>query len=206
MSENDEPIITAEPLTGTIQTNAAPPARRASIDDLEKMLEREPDATLEILPNGEIREYSEEEKAEIRSQRKPLTLRENLGGEYGGRKHPRRIGSIGRTPHQVMAIAAALATSSPGGIDGSVVYGPRPPEPSDAQKWAWALQYQQEVERLAADRHERRLYRLRRKLGARAFKRHMVALPVSFSEYESHLRHVICATFGIPARLLYNPI
>lgn len=59
-----------------------PPPRKFSIDDLEKMLDREPDAPLEILPNGEIREYSEEEKAKIRSERKPLTLRENLGGEY----------------------------------------------------------------------------------------------------------------------------
>lgn len=88
------------------------------------------------------------------------------------------------------------------GVDGSVVYVPYVPRPDDAQKWAWALEYQREVERLAAARHEHRLYRLRRKLGARAFKRHMIALSVPFSEYESHLRHVICATFGIPARLL----
>jgi hypothetical protein len=34
------------------------------------------------LPNGEIREFSEDEKIAIRSKHKPLTMRENLGGEY----------------------------------------------------------------------------------------------------------------------------
>jgi hypothetical protein len=52
------------------------------IDDLEKLLQRDDEAMLEILPNGEIREFSEEEKVEVRSKRKPLTMRENLGGEY----------------------------------------------------------------------------------------------------------------------------
>jgi hypothetical protein len=61
----------------------AEPGKRYSIDDLEKLLGREDEAMLEILPNGEIREFSEEEKATVRSARKPLTLRENLGGEYG---------------------------------------------------------------------------------------------------------------------------
>jgi hypothetical protein len=39
---------------------------KLSIDDLENMLEREDEVMLEILPNGEVREYSEEEKAEVR--------------------------------------------------------------------------------------------------------------------------------------------
>lgn len=55
---------------------------KPSIDDLQRMLERDDEAMLEILPNGEIREFSEDEKAEVRSKRKPLTMRENLGGEY----------------------------------------------------------------------------------------------------------------------------
>ena len=55
---------------------------KLSIDDLERMFKREDEVMLEILPNGEIREFSEEEKADVRSRRKPLTMRENLGGEY----------------------------------------------------------------------------------------------------------------------------
>lgn len=55
---------------------------KPSIDDLQGMLEREDEVMLEILPNGEIREFNEDEKAEVRSKRKPLTMRENLGGEY----------------------------------------------------------------------------------------------------------------------------
>jgi hypothetical protein len=55
---------------------------KPSIEDLQRMLEREDEVMLEILPNGEIREFSEDEKAEVRSKRKPLTMRENLGGEY----------------------------------------------------------------------------------------------------------------------------
>lgn len=55
---------------------------KPSIDDLEKLLKREDEVMLEIMPDGEVREFSEEEKAEVRSKRKPLTMRENLGGEY----------------------------------------------------------------------------------------------------------------------------
>jgi hypothetical protein len=55
---------------------------RMSIDQLEKLINREEEVMLEILPNGEIREFSEKEQAEVRSKRKPLTLRENLGGQY----------------------------------------------------------------------------------------------------------------------------
>jgi hypothetical protein len=55
---------------------------KPSIDDLQRMLERDDEAMLEILPNGEIREFSEDEKAAVRGKRKPLTMRENLGGEY----------------------------------------------------------------------------------------------------------------------------
>lgn len=53
-----------------------------SIEELEKLLSRDDECMLEILPNGEIREFSEAEKAQVRSERKPLTMRENLGGEY----------------------------------------------------------------------------------------------------------------------------
>lgn len=53
-----------------------------SIDQLERLLDRDDEVMLEILPSGEIREFSELEKAQVRSERKPLTMRENLGGEY----------------------------------------------------------------------------------------------------------------------------
>lgn len=53
-----------------------------SIDQIEKLLNREDEATIEILPNGEIREFSDEEKVEARKNRKPLTMKQNLGGEY----------------------------------------------------------------------------------------------------------------------------
>ncbi len=50
--------------------------KRPTISELEAMLDREEDHPIEILPNGEVR------AAEGRSRRKPITLRENLGGEY----------------------------------------------------------------------------------------------------------------------------
>lgn len=53
-----------------------------SIDQIEKLLNREDEATIEILPNGEIREFSDEEKVEARKNRKSLTMKQNLGGEY----------------------------------------------------------------------------------------------------------------------------
>lgn len=50
--------------------------RRYSIDELERILKSEEDVAMEILPNGEVRVGGEP------SSRKPLTMRENLGGEY----------------------------------------------------------------------------------------------------------------------------
>ena len=61
--------------------------KRMSIAELEKLLSRDDEVMLEILPNGEIREFSEDEKAKVRSERKPLTMKENLGGEYGLHGH-----------------------------------------------------------------------------------------------------------------------
>jgi hypothetical protein len=55
------------------------PRKRYTIEQLEAILMREDDVAIEILPNGEIRERGEGER-EI--GRKPLTMRENLGGEY----------------------------------------------------------------------------------------------------------------------------
>lgn len=61
---------------------AFPPTRRPTISELEAILEQEEYVPLEILPNGEIRALGGSEAAE-RQGEKPLTMREDLGGEYG---------------------------------------------------------------------------------------------------------------------------
>ena len=57
--------------------------RRPSISELEAILEREDEVEIEILPSGEIRALDDTTSAE-RGGRKPLTMREDLGGEYAG--------------------------------------------------------------------------------------------------------------------------
>jgi hypothetical protein len=54
---------------------------RPTIADLEAILDREEQVEIEILPNGEVRALGDSTAAE-RGGRKPLTMRENLGGEY----------------------------------------------------------------------------------------------------------------------------
>jgi hypothetical protein len=53
----------------------------SKIDELEALLNSEEDTPIQILPNGEIREVGRATNAEM-GTKKPLTLRENLGGEY----------------------------------------------------------------------------------------------------------------------------
>lgn len=55
--------------------------RRMSIEDLEKLLDDDEDTPLEILPNGEVRRVGGSSDDE-RGNKKPLTMREDLGGEY----------------------------------------------------------------------------------------------------------------------------
>jgi len=55
---------------------------RPSIADLEAILQREDEVEIEILPNGEVRAKDQTAPSE-RGYRKPLTMREDLGGEYG---------------------------------------------------------------------------------------------------------------------------
>ena len=62
-------------------------SKRPTIRELEQLLESEEDEPIEILPNGEIRARGESDPAE-RNYKKPLTMREDLGGEYGGRSTP----------------------------------------------------------------------------------------------------------------------
>jgi len=59
-------------------------SRKATIQDLETILQREEDTPIEILPNGEIRAKGSTSPSEL-GGRKPLTMREDLGGEYGDR-------------------------------------------------------------------------------------------------------------------------
>jgi hypothetical protein len=55
---------------------------KPSIQDLEALLNSEEDTPIQILPNGEIRAVGSVASFEI-GGKKPLTLKENLGGEYG---------------------------------------------------------------------------------------------------------------------------
>jgi len=55
---------------------------RPTIAELEAILDKEEDVEIEILPNGEVRALGQSSLQE-RGGRKPLTMREDLGGEYG---------------------------------------------------------------------------------------------------------------------------
>ncbi len=53
----------------------------SKIDELEALLNSEEETPIQILPNGEIREIGRETISDV-GNKKPLTMRENLGGEY----------------------------------------------------------------------------------------------------------------------------
>lgn len=55
---------------------------KPTIKELEAILDAEEDTPIEILPNGEIRALGTGSAA--LGGGKPLTMREDLGGEYGG--------------------------------------------------------------------------------------------------------------------------
>lgn len=50
--------------------------QRLSIEELEKLLQRDDEQAIQILPNGQIVAVEGERMP------RPLTMRENLGGEY----------------------------------------------------------------------------------------------------------------------------
>ncbi len=58
---------------------------RPTIAELEKILQSEQEVEIEILPNGEVRAKGQTSIQELGS-RKPLTMRENLGGEYAAER------------------------------------------------------------------------------------------------------------------------
>ena len=56
-------------------------AKKPTIYDLEAILDEEEDSPIEILPNGEVRALGGSDAIES-GYRKPITMREDLGGEY----------------------------------------------------------------------------------------------------------------------------
>lgn len=58
-------------------------SKKPTIDELEALLNSEEETPIQILPNGEIRPVGEVDVSRL-GGKKPVTLRENLGGEYGG--------------------------------------------------------------------------------------------------------------------------
>ncbi len=54
---------------------------RPTITELEAILQNEEEVPIEILPNGEVR--AKGTSTQELGGRKPLTMREDLGGEYG---------------------------------------------------------------------------------------------------------------------------
>ena len=55
---------------------------RPTIAQLEAILEQEEEVEIEILPNGEVRAKGKTSGQELGGRSKPLTMREDLGGEY----------------------------------------------------------------------------------------------------------------------------
>ncbi len=55
--------------------------QKLSIKELEAILDQEEEIPIEILPNGEIRAQGKTGSSEL-GGKKPLTMREDLGGEY----------------------------------------------------------------------------------------------------------------------------
>jgi hypothetical protein len=55
--------------------------KKPTIQELERLLNTEEDTPIQILPNGEIRAVGQTSSSNL-AGKKPLTMRENLGGEY----------------------------------------------------------------------------------------------------------------------------
>ena len=58
---------------------------KPTIFELEQLLENEEDVPIEILPNGEVRARNSTGTTELQGK-KPITMREDLGGEYAMRR------------------------------------------------------------------------------------------------------------------------
>jgi len=64
-------------------------SKKPTIHELEAILKSEEETPIQILPNGEIRPIGQTNPLEL-GGKKPLTMRENLGGEYGEMRHGSR--------------------------------------------------------------------------------------------------------------------
>jgi hypothetical protein len=56
-------------------------SNKPTISELERLLNTEEDTPIQILPNGEIRATGQTSTSDL-GGKKPLTMREDLGGEY----------------------------------------------------------------------------------------------------------------------------
>ena len=56
------------------------------IGELEKLLQQDEDVLIQILPDGTMMQApeTEAEQRKLSKPKRPLTFRENLGGEYAG--------------------------------------------------------------------------------------------------------------------------
>lgn len=55
--------------------------RKPTIQELEALLSNEEETPVQILPNGEIRPVGQASSSDL-GGKKPITMREDLGGEY----------------------------------------------------------------------------------------------------------------------------
>ncbi len=77
----DKPVEAEKPIEKPLEVEKKKPVdipKRPTIEELEAILNSEEEQAIEILPNGEVRAIDTKAKP----KKKPLTLRENLGGEY----------------------------------------------------------------------------------------------------------------------------
>jgi len=57
--------------------------KKPTIAQLEALLDKEEEVEIQILPNGEVRRIGGGKLEDL--ELKPITMRENLGGEYASR-------------------------------------------------------------------------------------------------------------------------
>ena len=87
-------------------------ARKPTIHELEAILDEEEDSPIEILPNGEVRALGGSDAAES-GYRKPITMREDLGGEYSRQWKTRRESDENPTGYCNRAAALRLRRGAP---------------------------------------------------------------------------------------------
>ena len=82
MKELDiQPVVLDYAITTVAQLLEDSMDKKPTIQELERLLNTEEDTPIQILPNGEIRAVGQASSSDL-GGKKPLTMRENLGGEY----------------------------------------------------------------------------------------------------------------------------